>query len=98
MINKCTSLKSLDISYFDFGKISNLESISSLLENLLDIQYLNISNVENYDTLKNIISENTNFNTKNDLTVCQSEEIINNENATYICRIPKHNSTNYIII
>ena len=98
MINKCTSLKSLDISYFDFGKISNLESISSLLENLLDIQYLNISNVENYDTLKNIISENTNFNTKNDLTVCQSEEIINNENANYICRVPKHNSTNYIII
>ena len=56
-----------------------------MLENLLDIKYLNISNVKNYDTLKNIISENTNFNAKNDLTLCQSEEIINNENVKYIC-------------
>ena len=44
------------------------------------------------------ISENSNLNTKNDLTVCQIEAFINNENAIYVCEIPKHNSSNYIII
>jgi len=98
MLSKCTSLNSLDISNFYFGKIESSDSFSSLLADLTNIKCINLSNVENYDTLKGLIKENSNLNTKNDLTICQNEEIINNENATYICQYPYHNSTNYIII
>ena len=88
----------LDISNFDFGKIVSSNSISSLLSDLENIVYINLSNIKNYDSLKNEISENLNLNTNNDLTICQTEDIIINENATYICNYPKHDSTNYIII
>ena len=94
MLSKCTSLISLDISNFDFGKIESSESFSYLFTDLTNLKYINLSNVKNYDILKS----SSELSTKNDLTICQDEEIINNENAKYICQIPYKNSSNYIIV
>ena len=88
----------LDISNFDFSNIVNSDGISNVISSSEAIKYVNLSNVKNYDNLKKEISDNSNLNTKNDLTVCQNELIIDNENAAYVCPFEKYNSTNYIII
>ena len=98
MFYKCTSLNSLDISNFDFGKINSTNNTKSLLAGLVNIKNINISNVKNYNILKNIILENSNLKTKSDLTICQNEEIIKNENATNVCPYLYQKSSNYIII
>ena len=98
MFNKCSSLEYLDMSNFDFSNINGSDGISNMISGSEAINYINLNNVKNYDIYKNEILDNSNLNTKDNLTVCQSELIIDNKNATYVCPFPKYNSTNYIII
>ena len=102
--SNCRNIISIDLSYFNSTLIGNIDNIFS---NCTSLSYLDISNfdfgkIASSNSImihwKNEISENPNLNTKNDLTICQTEDIIINENATYICNYPKHDSTNYIII
>lgn len=82
MFNGCTSLEYLDISYFDTGL---LESFSNMFSGVNNIKYINLYNTKNIDALTKAISISSNLNTKNDLTVCQNEVIVNNENALNEC-------------
>ena len=96
MLYNCKSLEYLDISNFDFNNIDNSDKISHILSDSIVIKYINLINVKNYDIFKKEISDNSNLNNKDDLTVCQNELIITNENAIYVCQIL--NFTNYITI
>ena len=87
MINGCDSLEYLDISFFDFSNV-NLENINHIFSGLNSIKYINISNVSNSDILKAEISENSDLNSVKNLTICQTDYIINNINAIYVC-LPK---------
>ena len=44
MFYKCSSLNSLDISNFDLGSIEISDNTNSLLTNLVDIKFINLSN------------------------------------------------------
>ena len=98
MLQKCSSLQYLDMSNFDLSNIDNSDDINNMISGSEVIIYINLSNMKNYDNFKKQILDNSNLDTKDDLVVCQSQLIIENENASYICPFPKYNSTNYIII
>ena len=70
MINGCDSLEYLDISLFNFSNV-NSENIKNIFSGLNNIKYINLSNVSNTDVLKKEISENSNLNTKKNLTICK---------------------------
>ena len=93
----CTSLEYLDISNFNPDQ---LESNDYMFNRMNNIKYINIYNIQN-EKLKQAI--NSNFNTKNELVICQSENILNNTNAIYACcdftKSPlKCDSNNYMIV
>ena len=93
----CTSLEYLDISNF---KPAKLNSFVGLFDGMNNIKYINIYNIQNENLKKEI---NSNFNTKNELVICQSENILNNINAIYACcdftKSPlKCDSNNYMIV
>ena len=93
----CTSLEYLDISNFNPDQ---LESNDYMFDGMNNIKYINIYNIQN-GKLKQAI--NSNFNTKNELVICQSENILNNINAIYACcdftKSPlKCDSNNYMIV
>ena len=97
MFSGCESLKFLDISNFNMEKITNAESMFDGINNLKYINLYNLPKSYNY------ISE-TGLNKIENLTVCQKQKIISNENATENCCYYDLNtnecttSTNYIII
>lgn len=82
LFRDCSSLEYLDISYFDFG---NLDSFSFMFNGADNIKFINLYNVQNYSTLKEAISGYSNLNKKNNLTVCQSNLIVINPDASYNC-------------
>ena len=82
MFRDCTSLEYLDISYFDTGLLG---SFSNMFIGANNIKYINLYNAKNITALTEAISKSSNLNTKNDLTVCQKEDIVNNTNALYAC-------------
>ena len=75
----CTSLEYLDISNFNPAQ---LKSNDNMFNGMNNIKYINIYNIQN-EKLKQAIKSN--FNTKNELVICQSENILNNINAIYAC-------------
>ena len=82
MFEGCTSLEYLDISNFN-PNIDNSDNLKSMFNGLNNIKYINIYNVEN-EKLKEEIA-NTNLNIKSDLVICQSKNILDNDNAIYEC-------------
>ena len=95
----CTSLEYLDISNSNFNP-DKLNSFVGLFDGMNNIKYINIYNIQNENLKKEI---NSNFNTKNELVICQSENILNNINAIYACcdftKSPlKCDSNNYMIV
>ena len=97
MFSGCESLKFLDISNFNMEKITNGESMFNGTKNL---RYINLYNLpKSY----NFISESELSKIEN-LTVCQKQKIISNENITENCCYYDLNtnecssSTNYITI
>ena len=88
-LKTCTALEYLDISNFNFD---SLEDPDFVFSNHQSIKYINIYNITN-EALINEIKNEESLN-KDDITVCQKEQIISNPKATYTC----YNSTNYIII
>ena len=89
MFNGCEDLVYLDISNFNFDL---LESTENMFHGLSSIKYINIYNITNNKMITEIQSSQE-LN-KDDITVCQKNQIITNSHATYFC----DNSTNYIII
>ena len=93
----CTSLEYLDISNF---KPAKLDKYANMFNGMNNIKYINIHNIQNEQFKTEI---NSNFNTKNELVICQSENILNNINAIYACcdftKSPlKCDSNNYMIV
>ena len=93
----CTSLEYLDISNF---KPAQLKMYANMFNGMNNIKYINIYNIQNEELKKEI---NSTFNTKNELVICQSENILNNINAIYACcdftKSPlKCDSNNYMIV
>ena len=84
MFKGCDSLEYLDISLFNFSIVDS-EKIKHIFSCLNNIKYINLSNVSNIDVFKKEISENSTLNTIKKLTICQTDNIINNERADYIC-------------
>ena len=82
MFRGCSSLEYLDISSFD---AQNLKSFSDMFDDADNIKYISLYNAKNPSALSEAISKYSNLNTKNELTVCQKEDIINNENALNAC-------------
>ena len=78
----CSSLAYLDISSFD---TRNLKSFPDMFKNANNIKYISVYNATNYSALTEAISKYSNLNRKSNLTVCQKENIINNENALFAC-------------
>ena len=82
MLNYCSSLQYLIISNFDFNNNPNL---SDMLGELTNLEYIDISNVKDSgDLLKNAITS-AELNNKDNLIVCQNNNIITNTNAKYQC-------------
>ena len=81
MCNFCQSVKYLDISNLN-PKIDNLGGYSNMFNGFLSLKYLKISNVKN-EILKSYIKSI--FNTKSDLIICQSEDILDNNDGMYAC-------------
>ena len=92
----CTSLEVLDISSFN---MKNLKENSNMFEGLNNLLYLNIYDVKNsYLNITNSL-----LNKKNDLTVCQKEKLITNENIISKCcfidrETSKCDAYNFIIL
>ena len=99
MFDGCISLEYLDLSNFNPAS-DILESVEGMFDKMINIKYINIYNIQN-EILKEAI--NSNFYTKNDLVICQSEIILNNNNTIYACcdftKSPlKGDSNNYMIV
>ena len=78
MFNGCQSLIYLDIYHFNLEKISKFNSVFTGADNLL---YVNLYRVKNsYDNITN-----SELNYLEEVTICQKEYLITNENATYNC-------------
>ena len=78
MFNGCESLIYLDISNFNLEKILNFTSV---FDNVNNLQYVNLFYVKNsYDNITN-----SELNNLSGVTVCQKENLVINENATYDC-------------
>ena len=73
MFYNCSSLNLLDISNFDMRGINN-ETSKDMFENIDQLKYLNIFNVQD----NNIISRSS-LSKKNDLISCQKNHIIDNQ-------------------
>ena len=82
MFSDCASLEYLDISNLD---TYNLEVCDEMFNGADIIKYINLYNVKKSNLLKDSISGASNLMTKDNLTVCQKEDFINNENAYYEC-------------
>ena len=82
MFSGCASLEYLDISNLDIDK---LESYDEMFNGADLIKYIGLYNVKKSNLLINLISITSNLMNKENLTVCQNEDIINNENALYDC-------------
>ena len=80
MFEKCTSLNFLNISYFNMKEVQSAENMFLKIKDLLFINLYNIKNTKEYITKSPL-------NETNNLTVCQSESLITNPNATYSCCI-----------
>ena len=78
MFNGCESLIYLDISNFNLENITKFNSVFTGADNLL---YVNLYRVKNsYDNITN-----SELNYLEEVTVCQKEYLVTNENATYNC-------------
>ena len=82
MFSGCSSLEYLELSNFNPDS-DNLMNIDNMFDNVTNIKYINIYNIQN-EKLKTAFV-NKNLNTKEDLIICQSENILNNSNAVYEC-------------
>ena len=78
MFNGCESLIYLDISNFNLENIKLFNSVFTGLDNL---QYLNLYYIKNSDEY----ITNSELNELEDVTVCQKDYLVTNENATYKC-------------
>ena len=78
MFNECESLIYLDISNFNLENIKLFNSVFTGLDNL---QYLNLYYIKNSDEY----ITNSELNELEDVTVCQKDYLVTNENATYKC-------------
>ena len=100
MFSECTSLKYLDLSYLDFSSCTDISAMLSKCSSLkvLDISYLDLKKVKKYSAMfMHVDLRYINlYDTKNfpkdeyiikmnNLTVCQSENILNNSNYQYKC-------------
>jgi surface protein len=81
MFNNCTSLVVLDISNFDFTKIDTEENSANLFDQLNNLKYLNIKNVNEGE----YSFPNSPLNSISNLRVCQSKSLITNTEAINIC-------------
>ena len=77
----CEALEYLDISNFNF---LDYYTYGKMFDYVANIKYIGLGNVENTYNLQQEI-QNSNFNSKNDLIICQKDNIINNPNALYTC-------------
>ena len=83
MFNGCTSLKYLAITNFDFSNIPQ-ENIGNILYKDLKLEYIDISNIK--DSNNNFKDYFQNFlKDKDNLTICQKENFITNENINNQC-------------
>ena len=100
MLSGCTSLEYLDLSYLDFSSCTDISAMLSKCSSLkvlymssldlkkikdydnmflhVDLKYINLYNTKNFPKDKYIIK-------MNNLTVCQSENILTNINYQYKC-------------
>ena len=76
MFNGCESLIYLDISNFNLEKILDFTSVFSGADNL---QYVNLYYIQN----SNEYITNSELNDLEEVTVCQKEYLVTNENATF---------------
>ena len=93
---KCTSLQSLDLSHFNFKSVV---TFGAAFYEVTNLKYLNIFHVQD----PNSLLKETDLNKINNLTVCQKEKIITNEEVNNACgyfnlETNKTESNNYIII
>ena len=80
MLYVCDSLEYLDISNFYIHYLTNVEIIFKSLDNL---QFINLFNVQNGELLDEEIEElKDNIN----IAVCQTEDIISEDNAINVCK------------
>ena len=96
MFYQCVVLQYLDISHFNFKSISSFDYVFTSTNSL---KYLNLLHVPKAHSRL----ANTELNVKENLTVCQSENIITNNKANYECcyynyETNKCDSHNYITI
>ena len=76
----CTSLKKIDISGLD---LSSVKETNDAFSNLESLKYINITNIQASDDIKREL--NNNLNGKNDLIVCQNQNILEGDNFINIC-------------
>ena len=96
MFDGCNSLKYLDISKFNMQKVTQIDS---MFNNVTNLKFINLYNTKN--SYENITKSE--LSQINNLTVCQSEKIIINEDAINKCcyyNILSNicENTNYIIL
>ena len=78
MFNGCESLIYLDISNFNLESVTNFDSVFTGDDNL---QYVNLYYIKNsYEYITN-----SELNDLEEVTICQKEYLVTNENATYDC-------------
>ena len=96
MFSGCTSLQYLDISHFITNQVSKSVSI---FKNVTNLKYINLYRVED---INGLISESE-LNNLDNLKVCQTNNILKNQNIFNICcayniETDKCEYTNYIIV
>ena len=96
IFSRCELLQVLDISHFNMEKIIKADT---MFFNATNIQYINLYDTKN---AKKYISQSE-LKELNNLTVCQKEKIITNENRIEECcyydiDMNKCENTNYIIV
>jgi len=82
MFNGCTNLKILDISGFD---ISHIATGTNIFANLNSIKYIALKDITlpSSQSIKNQVINS--LNTANHFVVCQTENILTNNDLSYIC-------------
>ena len=78
----CTSLEYLDISNFNNKSLNNYDDMFTGTD---IIKYISLYNVNDSDYIIRAISSTSNLLDKDNLTVCQQKDIINNPKAYYEC-------------
>ena len=99
MFKECKVLISLDISYFNPLGAKNFHYMEAF-SSLNNLKYLNIYKIQN--ALLKAELTNSDLNKKDNIVICQSENIMNNVKAIYSCSyfvesLLRH-SNNYIIV